>query len=224
MVNVLGMALGYYLKGSLGGRLTIAVEGIKYAEMTEKNIELMNSGRAEAMPIEVALLDELKLGQYELIVLENSNFHKNLPSTTNSTILIIRKESAETTIMNSIFLAHQKLEIIKGKTSTEIRELPAQYGYALVPYIPSAKRDNNYVLLVPDTTRDVELCEEANEELAQRPWVRSLVQRLKNESFSDTTLLYAISSEAGLQIVATLPASKIYATFPAVQAPANARV
>jgi hypothetical protein len=179
--------------------------------MTEKNIELMNSGLAEAMPIEVILMDELKLGQYDLIVLENSNFHKNLPSTTNSTILIIRKENAETTIMNSIFLGHQKLEIVKGRTSAEIRELPLQYGYALIPYVPSAKRDNNYVLLVPNSATDVELCEETNPELAQRPWVRNLLQRLKNESLADTAILYAINSTAGLQIVSNLPASKIYA-------------
>lgn len=38
MVNVLGIALGYYLKESKGGQLTIGVTGIKYSEMTEKNI------------------------------------------------------------------------------------------------------------------------------------------------------------------------------------------
>ena len=93
MVNVLGISLGYYLKTSLGGRLTIAVEGIKYAEMTEKNIELMNTGLPSAMPIDVVVMNDLKLGQYDLIVMENSNFHKQIPSKTNSTIIIIRKEN-----------------------------------------------------------------------------------------------------------------------------------
>ncbi len=34
MVNVLGIALGYYVKGSLGGSVTIGVSGIKFGEMT----------------------------------------------------------------------------------------------------------------------------------------------------------------------------------------------
>lgn len=41
-VNVLGITLGYYLRRSAGGILTIGVEGIKFKDMTEKNIELIN--------------------------------------------------------------------------------------------------------------------------------------------------------------------------------------
>lgn len=59
MINVLGITLGYYLKKSEGGELTIGVTGIKFAEMTEKNIELMNIGLAEPMPIQVVVQDEL---------------------------------------------------------------------------------------------------------------------------------------------------------------------
>lgn len=42
MVNVLGIALAYYLKGSSRGQLTIVMKNMKYTEMTEKNIEMMN--------------------------------------------------------------------------------------------------------------------------------------------------------------------------------------
>ena len=61
--------------------------------MTEKNIELMNIGLPEAMPIDVVIMNDLKLGLYDLIVMENSNFHKQIPSTTNATIIIIRREN-----------------------------------------------------------------------------------------------------------------------------------
>ena len=61
--------------------------------MTEKNIELMNTGLPSAMPIDVVVMNDLKLGQYDLIVMENSNFHKQISSTTNATIIIIRKEN-----------------------------------------------------------------------------------------------------------------------------------
>jgi hypothetical protein len=39
--------------------------------------------------------------------------------------------------MDSIFLGHAKFEIIKGKTSAEVRNFPLLYGYAIVPYVPS---------------------------------------------------------------------------------------
>ena len=53
----------------------------------------MNTGLPSAMPIDVVIMNDLKLGQYDLIVMENSNFHKLIPSTTNATIIIIRKEN-----------------------------------------------------------------------------------------------------------------------------------
>jgi hypothetical protein len=53
----------------------------------------MNIGLPEAMPIDVVIINDLKLGLYDLIVMENSNFHKQIPSTTNATIIIIRREN-----------------------------------------------------------------------------------------------------------------------------------
>jgi hypothetical protein len=50
----------------------------------------------------------------------------------------------------------------------------------------------------------VEICEETNEELLKKPWVRNLVQRVKNESFGNTSVLYAIDSKAGLEILSYL--------------------
>jgi hypothetical protein len=126
MVNVLGIASGYYLNASRGGQLTIGVEGIKYSEMTTKNIELMNSGLPQPMPITVLPLDGLQDGQFDLIILENSNYHRQLSQTTAARIIIIRRESAETTIKDSVFPAHSKFEILKGRTSADIRALPPQ--------------------------------------------------------------------------------------------------
>lgn len=64
--------------------------------------------------------------------------------------------------------------------------------------------DNNYVLLLPDAS-PLELCEEPVAEFLDKPWLRNLVQRIKNQTLPDTAILYAISSPSALEALSALP-------------------
>ncbi len=107
------------------------------------------------MPIKLLEKAQYKGGEYDLIVIENNSFHKQIDQLVSSKIIMIRREGIETTIMNSVFLGHTKYEILRGKTNEDIRTFPILYGYQIIPYIAPKDADINIILLLPNTKPDL---------------------------------------------------------------------
>lgn len=53
----------------------------------------------------------------------------------------------------------------------------------------------------------MELCEEPVAEFLEKPWLRNLVQRIKNQTMPETAILYTISSPSAKEALSALSLS-----------------
>lgn len=138
-VNLLGMALGYYLKPSQQGRLDMVISLESYLEMTNKNIKLMEEDHNFTMPVSILKTKQEISSYYDLILIEDPNFvaSRGQPLAAEKVLHLERRE-----ITNNVEVfpdgqleQWRKYQLLGGVANDEIRELGKQTSYALKEYV-----------------------------------------------------------------------------------------
>lgn len=127
---------------------------------------------------------------YDLIVIENNNFHQQIRNFNQTNIVVIRKETTYNTIIATFFSGHGQYEIIKGISNAEIRETGKWEGYAIVPYVLTDTIEMNVILLLAQNYPEVGLCPEQIKDL--REGDRNMVEYLRNKTYNHASIYYEL--------------------------------
>ena len=106
--------------------------------------------------------------------------------------MLVRHEGSSTSIVGKYFAEYTHYEIVRGTTNADLRNEHRRYGYGVVPYVASAQSDDNCILLQREGVSPPALCPETVENFKSEPYLRSIVEFLRNKTLAQDTIYYEL--------------------------------
>jgi hypothetical protein len=164
---------------------------------------------SDRFPLAFAGRSGKNCSEFDLVIVENNPYHLQIPNCSASVVLI-RKEGAGNSVVNTYFPTHTASEIVKGKSTADIRAEGKRTGYAIIPYVLAEKSENNYILLESSlTAKNTQMCPEKEEAVKGKEELRSLLEYVRNRT-ADCSLYFDISQSELIPLLFNTGMQKIY--------------
>lgn len=207
---LLPIAVSYYLRASLGGHALVLTDSSDYRDLTDRNLQAMRKEHgSDRFPLSFTARSAKNCSEFDLVIVENNPYHLQIPNCTASVVLI-RREGASNSVVDTYFPSHTANEIVKGRSTADIRAEGKRTGYAIIPYVLAEKSENNYILLEsPTTAKNTQMCPEKEEAVKGKEELRSLLEYVRNRT-ADCSLYFDVPQNELIPLLFKAGMQKVY--------------
>jgi hypothetical protein len=197
-VNLFGMALGYCLRQ---GRLDILITSNDYLELTQRNIDKMQTAHTLTMPITVLSSASAIAKDYDLVLVEHNSLKSEYELTRFPQIVITSKDKdqEQNDIGGDILGNYHRFQIVQGVLDDALNDLGKYTGYAIKEEIKEVKTGIRSFLLQKNQDKRLNLCPEAQPEFQSNSHLRTLVEFFRNKT--SPTIFYGLPTDTTFQLL-----------------------